>query len=114
MHMCIIMSMNIYINEDNEINLRKYAGSMSGLVNRLLDDFFTGSPVTSKGYFKPELENKQSPEKLKKWAESAVIPKDAVVLETAGELSEHTFGRKALKTCQHGYAIGLCKFGCKK
>jgi hypothetical protein len=32
--------MNIYISPDNERRLRAYDGSMSGLINRLLEDHF--------------------------------------------------------------------------
>ena len=41
MTMCMIMNMNIYISKDNEQKLRAYNGSMSGLINKLLDQFFT-------------------------------------------------------------------------
>ena len=51
--MTIIMNMNIYITEQNEELLRKYDGSMSGLVNRLLSGFFEGYPSAATGGLKP-------------------------------------------------------------
>lgn len=41
MNMYIVMNMNIYIQPEIEVLLRAYDGSMSGLINRLLADFFT-------------------------------------------------------------------------
>lgn len=45
--------MNIYITQTNEDLLRSYDGSMSGLVNRLLEDFFVKNPSASTGGKKP-------------------------------------------------------------
>lgn len=42
MNMCIVMNMNIYITPDNENKLRNHGGSMSGLINGLLDNYFNG------------------------------------------------------------------------
>lgn len=36
--MCILIYMHIYITEDNEKFLRSHSGSMSGLINELLDE----------------------------------------------------------------------------
>ena len=47
-NMCIIMNMNIYIRPDNEQHLRAHKGSMSGLINDLLDAHFSGKPVAIK------------------------------------------------------------------
>lgn len=47
--------MNIYISRENEEQLRTYDGSMSGLINKLLTDYFvdkafkTRGPVVLKG-----------------------------------------------------------------
>lgn len=41
MSMAIIITMNIYISPANEERLRKHDGSMSGLVNHLLEQFFS-------------------------------------------------------------------------
>lgn len=41
--------MNIYISPKNEELLRKYDGSMSGLVNRLLAGFFEENPAAATG-----------------------------------------------------------------
>lgn len=54
MRMCIIMSMNIYIKPDIEEKLRRYDGSMSGLINRLLADFFEKNPTAATGGYKTE------------------------------------------------------------
>lgn len=43
MNMCIVMYMNIYITPTNEVKLKTYrrsGESMSGLINRLLDNHF--------------------------------------------------------------------------
>lgn len=40
MNMCMIMTMNIYISSENEKHLRKEE-SMSGLINRLLDEHYS-------------------------------------------------------------------------
>lgn len=47
--MSILMTMNIYIKPQNEELLRRYDGSMSGLVNRLLEDFFEEYPSAATG-----------------------------------------------------------------
>ena len=57
------MCMNIYISELNEKNLRHYDGSMSGLVNRLLGDFFEKYPSAATGGEKP-IEEAAVPPKL--------------------------------------------------
>lgn len=36
----MIMTMNIYITQENETSLRNYNGSMSGLINDLLSQYF--------------------------------------------------------------------------
>ena len=50
MYMHIVMTMNIYITEDNRINLKNLNGSMSGLVNELLRDYFNKQPTATKVY----------------------------------------------------------------
>ena len=47
MNMCIIMTMNIYISPENEKHLRKEE-SMSGLINRLLGEYYSQGMVTKK------------------------------------------------------------------
>lgn len=47
MNMCIIMSMNIYITPDNEQRIRQHGGSMSGLVNQLLAEYFSRSHTSN-------------------------------------------------------------------
>lgn len=37
--------MNIYITKENEEDLRRFDGSMSGLINALLRDFFESNPT---------------------------------------------------------------------
>lgn len=49
MNMCIIIVMNIYISQPNEEKLRQYRGSMSGLINDLLERHFTDNPTASSG-----------------------------------------------------------------
>lgn len=80
MYMCIVMFMNIYIKPTNETMLRDYNGSMSGLVNRLLEEFFADYPSAATGTKKP-----------KEYAE----------LPTKYPLGE---------SCKHGYSPKLCKF----
>lgn len=45
MVMCIIMGMNIYITPQNQERLRSLQGSMSGLINSLVDNAFTEKEV---------------------------------------------------------------------
>jgi hypothetical protein len=40
------MHMNIYISKENERFLRQYSGSMSGLINELLGDYFEKTKKT--------------------------------------------------------------------
>lgn len=49
MTMYIVMTMNIYIKPNIEELLRKYDGSMGGLVNRLLEDFFQENTSAATG-----------------------------------------------------------------
>lgn len=42
MYMHIVMCMNIYISPANEEKLRSYPSSMSGLINKLLAEYFSG------------------------------------------------------------------------
>lgn len=49
--MYIYMHMNIYITPENEARLRKLEGSMSGLINELLNGYFAqleSPPVAAK------------------------------------------------------------------
>ncbi len=47
MNMSIVMSMNIYITPQNEYSLRKEKGSMSGLINQLLNTHYGHDPELS-------------------------------------------------------------------
>lgn len=47
MNMTIVMNMNIYIRPDLEQRLRQ-EDSMSGLINKLLDDYFQDPPTPYK------------------------------------------------------------------
>jgi hypothetical protein len=58
MNMYIVMNMNIYIRPDLEQRLRKEA-SMSGLINKLLDQHYTPLPPNSK-----TIKQKQEPKNI--------------------------------------------------
>lgn len=45
MNMCIVINMNIYIRPDLETLLRQ-EGSMSGLINKLLEEHYSQTPHT--------------------------------------------------------------------
>lgn len=68
-NMCILIYMNIYITPTNEKLLREYSneGTMSGLINSLLEEFFnkTENPSRPIGPLTPESgeESQEEPEK---------------------------------------------------
>lgn len=83
MNMCIIMYMNIYISPTNEKRLRDHPGSMSGLVNSLLDKHFSG--VVYNEPIKREVTTPTNPTPIKQ-----VLEKEFVL-------------------CKHGKPKGFCK-----
>lgn len=96
MNMYMIIHMNIYIKEENEYNLRRYDGSMSGLVNRLLEDFFKEYPAAATGAEKP-----------KKYA------KHPGKYPTDGTKPINAPAQETVKFCKHQQVKGLCKKGCR-
>jgi hypothetical protein len=65
-NMCILIDMHIYITPDNEKLLREYSneGTMSGLINSLLEEFFskTENPSRPADPPTPELEEESQDE----------------------------------------------------
>lgn len=54
MNMYIVMYMNIYISEDNQKYLRTLDQSMSGLINKLLNDYRRGKKIPEESVIKME------------------------------------------------------------
>ena len=115
--------MNIYIKPDIEDKLRRYDGSMSGLVNRLLEDFFgrdtVGSVVPQKRMSYADIGSEMGVviEPNDNWEESVLEttpPKKTEAPKPAGiSGSQYDSYEKTYDYCKHGAVKGLCKKGCK-
>lgn len=94
MYMTIIMTMNIYITKDNELFLKALSdGSMSGLINRLLDDYrkdkaYDPIPLSPRG-----------PKPVLRLSDAGLVPK----------LCKHGADPKMCKFAKNGMAFGLGK-----
>lgn len=99
-NMSIIMDMNIYITPENERKLREIqqkGGSMSGLINIAVEDFFRNAENNM--FSKPKLP--QHP--MEAYKDASIGSSDypqSVQGVTRG-------------FCKHNAKIGLCKMGCK-
>lgn len=87
MNMCMIMTMNIYISPENEKHLRKEE-SMSGLINRLLGEYYSQERVTKKVRIETPAEK----------ITSGATPKPKVLFESFGS-----------SLCKHGADPAFCK-----
>lgn len=100
MNMLIVMNMNIYITSQNEEHLRKEE-SMSGLVNKLLDDHYKASAPARAA--EVEMIRIKTP-----------APKNGGVgnISNLDKIKEVQLD-KGMEFCKHGAVKGLCKKGCK-
>jgi hypothetical protein len=101
------MSMNIYITSENQQYIRRYAedekGTMSGLVNRLLADYFkTGGkhPAVSAPNVAPvfESQNKVTQDEIRKQVAPRVVNVPATSFCEHGQLK----GQCLAKKCKYG------------
>lgn len=114
MYMYIIMYMNIYIKPAVEEKLRRYDGSMSGLVNRLLEEFFKGNPSAATGAEKPSEWASQPGKYPRVDVYTSDFPEESQEkIPPTEKNGESPADFKTYDLCKHNAVKGLCKKGCR-
>lgn len=100
MNMYMIMNMNIYISPENEKHLRKEE-SMSGLINRLLGEFYSQGKVTRNARMGTAEER----------AEGIVSVELPPTIKTPVDVKKSLGSlRDEVKFCKHDMDPQFCKF----
>lgn len=110
---------HIKLTDDDHINLKVTAMTEGTTMQSFVENLIKGStkiPVPPSLTKKEFDQLRQVPEKV---SANNAVAKSALYKAVgekmdAEEALERTVSRKNIIACQHGAAIGLCKFGCKK